>query len=67
MDRPILAVAKVTSHIEDDPADVWIVKDKTYYLTPMYRFIDEQGDTHYLDMWEFENYFKKEDKHESSI
>ncbi len=59
MDRPVLAKAIETCHMEDDPTDIWIVKNKTYYLTPVYRFTDEQGDTHYIDMWELDDYFKK--------
>lgn len=57
------AIAKITSHMEDDPTDIWIVKDKEYDLIlntfeDEYYFIDEQGDSHSIDKKDFDKYFK---------
>lgn len=60
------ANAKVTSHMAGCPDDIWIIKGKTYELKRLndpepnlYFFIDEQGDDHYLDIEDFDEYFEE--------
>lgn len=53
------AIAKVTSHMEDDPNSIWIVEGKTYDLELMYRFIDEEGDIHFVSFEDFGEFFKE--------
>ena len=62
------AIAKVTSHMEDDPMDIWIVKGNVYDLERvidpdpnLYFFIDEQGDEYHIEVDDFDKYFKEED------
>jgi len=60
------AVAKVTSHMLDDPTDIWLVEGNVYDLERVhdpepnrYFFIDEQGDAHYIEVDNFDKYFKE--------
>lgn len=55
-------IAKITSYMEGDPKDVWIVKGEIYDLkfssSDMYRFINQQGDIHFVGKRNFDKYFK---------
>lgn len=45
--------------MEDDPNSIWIVEGKTYDLELMYRFIDEEGDIHFVSFEDFGEFFKE--------
>ncbi|HCR39381.1 MAG TPA: hypothetical protein DIW41_00625 [Lachnospiraceae bacterium] len=56
------AIAKITSHMEDDPSDIWLRKSKIYELEELeefYRFIDEAKDEHRISKSAFDKYFKR--------
>lgn len=57
MNKIINATAKKTSHMEGCTDQIWIVKGKTYQLEPLYRFIDEEGDEHFITFDDFDEYF----------
>jgi len=65
MSEIINAKAKKTSCMEDDVNQIWIVKGKTYQLEPLYRFIDEQYDEHFILADDFDEYFERT-SHETS-
>jgi hypothetical protein len=55
------AIAKKTCHMEGSPDDIWIIKGNVYNLELLYRFIDEEGDEHFIPFEDFDEFFKKKD------
>lgn len=56
----MIAIARSTEHMENDPDDIWIEKGKAYDLKPAkYVFTDEQNEEHYVDVEDFDIYFKE--------
>ena len=60
------AIARITSHMDGYPDDIWIAKGKIYDLErvndpepDLYFFIDEQGDEHHVEANDFDKYFKE--------